>query len=530
MSEQSQTDNIPLPSTDQQQVFSTPEDRDSVQSDRNDSIFDFQPLEEFLGPVSEDDILTEAEGAMIDKPTFYSPHSFRNNQDLLSRRCKALELGSRTLRRQLVKLTSTYFSRRLLNDVFPNESSVLNNLLINCSRVATTTGYAFTIRREYYRQILSALYQIRKTHGDLVQAEGYPVPELPLWGRKGDITEFHLENEYKILAICFRTEVESFLIAFDKHYNFLTKTPRSADLIINAPSRDPPPHFSIVPVTLSPGDDHEEPVSEPKRASVIERTGARLETGGPRNRRHSNLYNFGSDELGDRLRKSHPEGTPRRTLHTNKLREVLGDSSLPVDETLNSPDRNRPPVRSTGARSDDLERDSSSSRIFQNRHRRNAPRDNEQSDFEDIEGDTGNARLPRGLKDYPKGKERIEDPSRIVMGPVKTEAKETKGVQLEDKLKLNDVPKWDGNTDTIILWLSKINNLARYSGKIHDQLGSIVPRRLEGAAESWYWSLPLSYRDQIEVSWTTLKGAISRYYMNRKWLDKQKGRATRAYY
>lgn len=38
------------------------------------------------------------------------------------------------------------------------------------------------------------------------------------------------------------------------------------------------------------------------------------------------------------------------------------------------------------------------------------------------------------------------------------------------------------------------------------------------------------YRNQIEVSWATLKAAISRYYMNRKWLDKQKGRATRAYY
>ena len=86
----------------------------------------------------------------------------------------------------------------------------MNNLLINCNRVATTTGYAFTIKREFYRQILSVLYQIKKTHGDLVQAEGYPVPELQLWGKKGDITDFHLENKYEVLAICFRTEVESF--------------------------------------------------------------------------------------------------------------------------------------------------------------------------------------------------------------------------------------------------------------------------------------------------------------------------------
>ena len=68
--------------------------------------------------------------------------------------------------------------------------------LINCSRMATTTGYTYTVKREYYCQILLALYQIRKAHGDLILAEGYPVPELLLWERKGNITQFHLENEY----------------------------------------------------------------------------------------------------------------------------------------------------------------------------------------------------------------------------------------------------------------------------------------------------------------------------------------------
>ena len=84
-----------------------PEDPQSIQSDQNNSIFDFQPLEDILGPVSKDDVLTEIEGAMIDKPTFYSPHSFHHNQDLVSQPCKALELGNKTLKQQLTKLTST---------------------------------------------------------------------------------------------------------------------------------------------------------------------------------------------------------------------------------------------------------------------------------------------------------------------------------------------------------------------------------------------------------------------------------------
>lgn len=50
-----------------------------------------------------------------------------------------------------------------------------------------TYSLTFIIKREFYHQTLSALYQSRKTHGDLIQAEEYPVPELPLQGKKDDI-------------------------------------------------------------------------------------------------------------------------------------------------------------------------------------------------------------------------------------------------------------------------------------------------------------------------------------------------------
>jgi len=352
--------------------------------------------------------------------------------------------------------------------------------------VATTTGYAYTVKREYYCQILSALYQIRKTHGNLILTEGYLIPKLPLWGKRGDISKFHLENEYEILAICFRTEVESFLITIDRHYNFLTGTPRSADLIIDVPSRDLPPHFPSAPATLSLGSVHEEVVAGPKRLVVTERINTWLETGGPRSHRQSNLYNFGSNILEDCLQKSHPEGTPCCTLHTNKLREVLGDTELPQDE-LPDDAVNQPPICNARARSDDLERNSTSTRVFQNRHQRRMPLDNGPRELEDEEAD---GECLQGLKDYSKKKDRVNNFCESTAEPFKSNSKESRGLHFEDKLKLSNVPTWNGNTDTIILWLSKVNNLAQYSKKIHDQLGSIVPWRLEGVAENWYWSLP----------------------------------------
>ena len=58
------------------------------------------------------------------------------------------------------------------------------------------------------------------------------------------------------------------------------------------------------------------------------------------------------------------------------------------------------------------------------------------------------------------------------------------------KLKFDNVLKWDGNTDTIACWFLQVNALAKLSLTVFKQLGTIVPTRLEGLAETWYWLLP----------------------------------------
>ncbi|THU86127.1 hypothetical protein K435DRAFT_868588 [Dendrothele bispora CBS 962.96] len=71
----------------------------------------------------------------------------------------------------------------------------------------------------------------------------------------------------------------------------------------------------------------------------------------------------------------------------------------------------------------------------------------------------------------------------------------------DQKLKHDTVPQWDGNTDSIIRWILKVNDLASYSPAVNQQLGSIVPRRLQGTAEVWYFSIPLAKRRKLEESW-----------------------------
>ena len=39
-------------------------------------------------------------------------------------------------------------------------------------------------------------------------------------------------------------------------------------------------------------------------------------------------------------------------------------------------------------------------------------------------------------------------------------------------------------------------------------------------------SLPLSYCQEANLNWKTIRDVIGVYYMNRAWLDRQKARAT----
>ncbi|KAJ4492049.1 hypothetical protein C8J55DRAFT_556386 [Lentinula edodes] len=91
--------------------------------------------------------------------------------------------------------------------------------------------------------------------------------------------------------------------------------------------------------------------------------------------------------------------------------------------------------------------------------------------------------------------------------------------QFDMRLKQDTVPTWDGDTNTIVRWIKRVNNLAKKSQKLCKQLGSVVPRQLEGSAQYWYYSLPLSHRDHLETDWKLLRDEIAAYYMNCCWME-----------
>jgi hypothetical protein len=65
---------------------------------------------------------------------------------------------------------------------------------------------------------------------------------------------------------------------------------------------------------------------------------------------------------------------------------------------------------------------------------------------------------------------------------------------------------------------------------MYQQLGALVPTRLEGIAEKWYYSLSNDTRNAMEENWDSLRQGICEYFMNQTWMENQKIKANLAWY
>ncbi len=102
--------------------------------------------------------------------------------------------------------------------------------------------------------------------------------------------------------------------------------------------------------------------------------------------------------------------------------------------------------------------------------------------------------------------------------------------QFDLKLKTDAIPMWDGNTDTLLVWLQSVNQLSKRSEVVYQQLGEIVPTRFTDRALRWFFSLDRHRQQEIMHDWRSMKRAITSHFMNRAWLEDMKRRAIRARY
>ncbi|KAJ3501012.1 hypothetical protein NLJ89_g9533 [Agrocybe chaxingu] len=239
-------------------------------------------------------------------------------------------------------------------------------------------------------------------------------------------------------------------------------------------------------------------------------------------KRAPNHYNQGSEGLV-KLKQNQQERAKNKP-NTPRMREIFGSVHERMHSTRHSemepqrrnqndsqdrrskrsdpPSRDRSPHRNRGSRPDRSPSDTEPPK------RDRQPKRDDPPPSDDDDPDSDQDRYLSASRFPSLHRNRKQAPLQLVI------SNSSKEPQFDFKLKFESVPKWDGNTDTLPRWIIKVTNLALMSDTVYEQLGRVVPRRLEGAAEVWYWSLPVDYRDEIEENWDTLKDAITEYYLN----------------
>ena len=102
--------------------------------------------------------------------------------------------------------------------------------------------------------------------------------------------------------------------------------------------------------------------------------------------------------------------------------------------------------------------------------------------------------------------------------------------KFDKRIKISDIPMWDGNSEMILEWLDKLNHIAYRSHVIFTDLGTIAPLRLTAATEQWFRALPAHIQHHIQQDWGEFKLTLSTYFMNQQWFDRMKGKVLCTHY
>ena len=448
----------------------------------------------------------------------YDTTTFDKREDLFARREEGLLIASKYLEREFgtyhdIDPVATHLSRTTKRKFITEMNLVFEGLL---AKRIVFQGIPYPAYQPCARftQLSNKIDEIREN----IKVAGYTdVPRKPIWGKyPEDHSRYWNSNDYEILSICYRYDIIRFFgeILYFIDITTLKVKPYRKPFLKDEPPHSPalrePPASSTEVVTAGPPPEEEkdEPEILHVRAESPEKE-VRLMS------EKMSVYSGGIPKTS----------AAQAGLESIQKRQTSFFGSRPA---VNTGMFGNPREMSAGIGLNSLfgkqkksGNQNPSSFTTQERHHtrfRPPPHDD---DPDSSDSDDEPPKQPR--------KERDAIPFSTPLfarGPDIT----PKGPHFDLKLKVETIPEWDGNSDTLATWILKVNSLSKRLDAVHEQLGQLVPTRLRKDAELWYYSLPEDYRSQAEENWGTLRDAIGTYFMNRAWLDKQKMRARVAHY
>ncbi|OJT11428.1 Retrovirus-related Pol polyprotein from transposon 297 [Trametes pubescens] len=362
--------------------------------------------------------------------------------------------------------------------------------------------------------------------GDYRQLRKAP-PSIPFWGRDLYANGYvHTVNDFEILGVCFRREVEYFLARLSEVHQY-----------------DEEPFWENGPSFLGPSGDMlatGTPHASRKDRRAAKQAYAQTPTHSPPPL--PTAPRKPARDIPPHMRAtSHPQEDPRvsrhlLTRHRGREPAVTDNITAATPQQVKQEDEHvgggfAPPNGMTG-----LFRRTVSP--FHDPPRGSAPptggpSDSDPSDDDDPRGGGGG-----GFPPHRGGPRRNPPPHRRAPGGGPPDGGSYQGsvaarrgppnpqeAHFDFKLKMEIVLTWDGNPDKLARWILRVNSIAKKSSTVRQQLGSVVPQRLMGDAETWYFSLPEYVREECETDWEEIRQQIGRYYMNRSWYEKARKQA-----
>ncbi len=507
-------------------INNNPEDSDS-ESDTGsvqEEKFELWPIKRPRGPWPKRNYVEAgvATVILIEAPTLSLPHVeiVEKWPDQLSRRRKMLKACSLYGTLKLHKLKG--LQRHQVEGLYAKEVDMWDKA---CRHVFALQNLEHEIGYQMDEDKYGVLLRRLRKRLDLARPslEEYHIfdLEVPVWGPTGQVDVWVGQEDYEFYTVEWLAKIEHFLATLALYHDWETGTlrPKETDDLDRIESKTPIKQSRIIDPTV------EDRSKKATRFAEGERTDEP-------SRRLSSLHELREQTLSERSRASSRPGYTRPSQFSTRGEEVYGERLPPV------PNRDPRLSHSYGH----LEQEKMSASSYQNQRvntmplQAPAPNPDPGDDGDDDPNDdprgrphSDRPRDPSQNRPPPPGGNRYSNPGATIPPPDIRMANSSEP-HFDQKLKLSDIETWDGNTDTLATWLIKLDDLATWSAKVRIQLGKLVPKRLTGSADRWYWSLPVSYRRNVETDWETLRQAFASYYMTRKWWEKQRKKARNAAY
>ncbi|KAF8181409.1 hypothetical protein K438DRAFT_1976132 [Mycena galopus ATCC 62051] len=206
--------------------------------DSNDDRFDADRfsddhrLEEYAGPQPVQLLDPDARilKGSLPLPTFQPYRTIiEGDVDIIARRQHALDLGAEGFAKPFLRHPKIA-TRRMYTSVFHAELELLQRLVTSIdTTMLLNKENAYRLQKSTYWVFWKLLDDLRKRAKPAFEIFGSLTPTIPTWGRNEDPLTFYASNEFEILGICYRAEVENFLALLHERFDFISDEIRPPD-------------------------------------------------------------------------------------------------------------------------------------------------------------------------------------------------------------------------------------------------------------------------------------------------------------